>query len=50
MTDTPDHIKKMQLQIWPAKAPMERLRQFLRDNDEQYKLWNDLKKKLKTKS
>jgi hypothetical protein len=50
MTDTPDHIKKIQLQIWLSKPPMERLRQFLKDNDEQFRFWNELKVKMKEKS
>lgn len=36
MTDTPDHIKKKQLEIWLAKSPAERLRQFLIDNEAFY--------------
>jgi hypothetical protein len=33
MTDTPQHIKDLQLKIWLAKTPAERLRQFLTDNE-----------------
>ena len=33
MTDTPQHVKDIQLKIWLAKPPGERLRQFLVDND-----------------
>ena len=40
MTDTPQHIKDLQLQIWLAKPPMERLRQFLVDNEALYLFWN----------
>lgn len=40
MDDTPQHIKDLQLQIWLAKPPMERLRQFLVDNEALYKFWN----------
>ena len=36
MTDTPKHIKELQLQLWLAKTPGERLLQFLRDNDIMY--------------
>ena len=36
MTDTPEHIKKLQLQLWLAKTPGERLVQFLQDNDIMY--------------
>lgn len=33
MTDTPKHIKELQLKLWLAKTPGERLLQFLTDND-----------------
>ncbi len=33
MTDTPEHIKQLQLKIWLSKTPAERLKQFLEDND-----------------
>lgn len=33
MSDTPKHIKELQLQLWLAKTPGERLLQFLTDND-----------------
>ncbi len=46
MTDTPPNIKELQLKIWLAKPPMERLRQFLIDNEVLYKFWNDSKKKI----
>jgi hypothetical protein len=47
MTDTPEHIKKIQLQIWLSKPPMERLRQFLEDNEALYLQWRaaELKRK-----
>lgn len=32
MTDTPDHIKQLQLKIWLSKPPMERLKQMMEDN------------------
>lgn len=44
MTDTPDHIKAKQLQIWLAKTPMERLRQMLEDNDALYRFWSAAKR------
>jgi hypothetical protein len=44
MQDTPQHIKDLQLQIWLAKPPMERLRQFLIDNDSFFQLVNEIKK------
>lgn len=46
MTDTPDHIKKIQLQIWLSKSPAERLRQFLIDNDTLMQFWKDAKKNM----
>jgi hypothetical protein len=33
MTDTPQHIKDIQLELWLSKTPGERLYQFLIDND-----------------
>lgn len=33
MTDTPEHIQKLQLKLWLSKTPGERLYQFLVDND-----------------
>jgi hypothetical protein len=46
MDDTPDHIKQIQLRIWLAKTPEERLRQFLLDNEALYKFWKDARKQL----
>ena len=43
MTDTPQNIKDLQLQIWLAKPPMERLRQFLVDNEALYLFWKSNK-------
>ena len=43
MNDTPQHIKDLQLQIWLAKPPMERLRQFLVDNEALYLFWKSNK-------
>ena len=45
MEDTPQHIKDLQLKIWLSKPPMDRLRQFLIDNEKLYKFWNANKKK-----
>lgn len=39
MTDTPEHIKALQLKIWLSKPPMERLRQMMEDNDALMKFW-----------
>jgi len=46
MNDTPEHIKKLQLEIWLAKPPGERLRLILLHNDELYSFWNEGKKSL----
>ncbi len=43
MTDTSEHIKKLQLQIWLSKPPGERLRQFLVNNGELYSFWKSMK-------
>lgn len=40
MTDTPQHIKELQLQIWLSKSPMERLRQTLEDNGQLLQFWS----------
>jgi hypothetical protein len=37
MTDTPKHIKELQLYIWMKKTPEERLLQFITDNDIMFK-------------
>jgi hypothetical protein len=47
MTDTPDHIKKIQLNIWLSKTPSERLEQFLRDNEALFKMINEAKASIK---
>jgi hypothetical protein len=39
MEDTPQHIKELQLKIWMAKTPAQRLKQFLEDNDALQKFW-----------
>ncbi len=39
MTDTPEHIKQLQLKIWLSKSPAERLKQFLEDNEALFKFW-----------
>lgn len=43
MTDAPQHIKDLQLQIWLSKPPGERLRQFLIDNEVLYTFWRQAK-------
>ena len=49
MTDTPEHIKQLQLEIWLAKQPGERLRQFLVDNDALYSFWKVTKEQMEKK-
>lgn len=41
MTDTPEHIKQLQLNIWLSKSPMERLLQFLQDNETLFLFWKN---------
>lgn len=43
MTDTPKHIKDIQLKIWLTKTPGERLYQFIMDNDAMYKALREYK-------
>ncbi len=43
MTDTPQHIKDLQLKIWLSKPTGERLRQFLIDNEALYLAWKKAK-------
>jgi hypothetical protein len=40
MTDTPQHIKELQLKIWLSKSPMERLKQTLEDNGQLLQFWS----------
>jgi hypothetical protein len=40
MTDTPQHIKELQLKIWLSKSPMERLKQTLEDNVALLQFWS----------
>jgi hypothetical protein len=47
MNDTPDHIKQIQHRIWMQKPPMERLKQFLMDNDDFFRVTNSLKNQIK---
>ena len=46
MDDTPDHVKKLQLQIWLSKSPEERLRRAIEDNEALYAFWEEGKKQL----
>ena len=43
MTDTPQHIKDLQLKLWLAKEPEEKLRQLMIDNDALYKFWDEVR-------
>jgi hypothetical protein len=46
MDDTPDHVKKIQLEIWLAKPPEERIRLTLQMNDELFAFWAEVKKNM----
>jgi hypothetical protein len=46
MTDTPQHIKDLQLKLWLDKTPGERLYQFLVDNDAMLNALREVKKKM----
>ena len=39
MTDTPQHIKDIQLKIWLSRPPMERLKQMMEDNAALAQFW-----------
>jgi hypothetical protein len=47
MTDTPKHIKEIQLKLWLSKTPEERLLQFLTENDAWWKAIKEAKENLK---
>ncbi len=40
MTDTPQHIKELQLKLWLSKSPMERLKQTLESNGQLLQFWS----------
>jgi hypothetical protein len=46
MTDTPQHIKDLQLQLWLEKSPGERLYQTIKDIDDMRKALRDIKTRL----
>ena len=46
MDDTPEHVKKIQLEIWLFKPPEERIRLTLQMNDELFALWAEVKKNM----
>ncbi len=43
MTDTLQHIYDLQLKLWLAKSPAERLNQLMIDNDALFKFWKKAK-------
>lgn len=49
MTDTPEHIKDLQLKPWLSKTPEERLLQFIRENDAWLRALKEAKEILKLK-
>ena len=49
MTDTPEHIKQLQLKFWLSKSPEERLLQFIRENDAWWEALKKAKEDLKLK-
>ena len=48
MTDTRDHIKKLQLQIWLSKSPAERLYEAVKDNEDLFSFWQQAKQEIKS--
>jgi hypothetical protein len=46
MHDTPDHVKKIQLEIWLSKPVEERLLLTLQMNDELFAFWAEVKKNM----
>ena len=40
MTDTPQHIKDLQLKLWLSQSPMERLKQTLESNGQLLQFWS----------
>jgi hypothetical protein len=40
MTDTPQHIKELQLKLWLSKSPMERLKLTLESNGQLLQFWS----------
>lgn len=43
MTDTPEHIKELQLKIWLSKSPGEGLRLTLESNGQLLRFWSSAK-------
>ena len=46
MTDTPQHIKDLQLQLWLERSPGERLYLTIKDIDDMRKALREIKTKL----
>ncbi|HZY38998.1 MAG TPA: hypothetical protein VFE53_20195 [Mucilaginibacter sp.] len=46
MDDTPDHVKKIQQEIWLSKPVEERLLLTLQMNDELFDFWREMKKSM----
>jgi hypothetical protein len=46
MEDTPDHVKKIQQDIWLSKPVEERLRLTLEMNDQLFAFWGEMKKSM----
>jgi hypothetical protein len=44
MEDTPLHVRKLQLKSWLSKTPVERLLQFIIDNDKMFQALKTLQK------
>jgi hypothetical protein len=42
MSDTPQHIKEKQLELWLSKTPAERLKQTLADNEALFLFWKTI--------
>ena len=49
MTDTPQHIKDFQLNIWLSKTPTERLYQLMKDNEYLMTFWKVIRPLYKNK-
>ena len=49
-SDTPEHVKEIQLKIWLSKTPYERLRIYMEDNDAMMRLWSNAKIKREEKT
>jgi hypothetical protein len=50
MQDTPEHIKQLQLKIWLAKPPAQRLHLTLLANEQLWHFWKAAKKNLDSNS